>query len=155
MTTESINIGMTWEGVADILATVLIDGTPQGQSEAKAELKRMAQAADRAVMLDKALRDLAPNPWQDLQAGMGYDEWAARHVLPPDTLAPQHDQRFHYLKAMNGPEGALYLVHKGGLRVGEIYQAVGGFTFKAKDADAPGPEFPTMGDVQFHLESTV
>lgn len=52
MTTETIQIEMTWRDAAQIIGAALANGTPQGQAMAREELARMAEAADRARELE-------------------------------------------------------------------------------------------------------
>jgi len=46
MKTETLDISINWKMAAEILARVLMDGTPRGQLDAMKELRRMASAAD-------------------------------------------------------------------------------------------------------------
>ncbi|HDZ73513.1 MAG TPA: hypothetical protein ENH55_12240 [Aurantimonas coralicida] len=49
MTTESISLGLTWQGVLPMLLAALVDGTDEGKRIAREELARMAKAADMAA----------------------------------------------------------------------------------------------------------
>lgn len=61
MTTEikTIDVTPTWSAILPMLIMVLQDGTPQGQAEATAELRRMAQLADRYVAAQQELSALS------------------------------------------------------------------------------------------------
>ena len=41
-------IKITWQGITPMLIAVIQDGTPEAKAEAKAELLRMAEIADKA-----------------------------------------------------------------------------------------------------------
>jgi hypothetical protein len=52
---QTIDLTPTWTGIAPALVAVLQDGTPEGQKQAKIELKRMAQTAD---LFNEAIKTL-------------------------------------------------------------------------------------------------
>lgn len=44
----AIDMRMNWQHAAQLMLAVLADGTPQGKREARAEIMKMARAADAA-----------------------------------------------------------------------------------------------------------
>lgn len=60
--TQHINATPTWAGLLPALLAVVENGTFEGQTMARAELARMAKAADQAVSLSKAAEAAAKVP---------------------------------------------------------------------------------------------
>lgn len=54
---DELTIEMSWKVAADCIAMLLQDGSAKGKQTAIEELHRMAEAADRAVAAEKALRE--------------------------------------------------------------------------------------------------
>ena len=54
---DELTIELSWKVAADCIAMLLQDGSAEGKQTAIEELRRMAEAADRAVAAEKALRE--------------------------------------------------------------------------------------------------
>lgn len=93
----TIDVTPTWAGLLPVLLAIIQDGTSEGQRNAREELRRMAQAADRwnkaakhlrplldehAQASDEALRQIAA----DINREFGFDKPAAK-PLPTATAA--------------------------------------------------------------------
>lgn len=55
---DELTIELSWKVAADYIALMLQDGSAKGKQTALEELRRMAEAADRAVAAEKALREV-------------------------------------------------------------------------------------------------
>jgi len=55
---DELTIELSWKVAADLIALMLQDGSAKGKQTALEELRRMAEAADRAVAAEKALREV-------------------------------------------------------------------------------------------------
>lgn len=55
---DELTIELSWKVAADCIAMLLQDGSAEGKQTAIEELRRMAEAADRAVAAEKALREV-------------------------------------------------------------------------------------------------
>jgi len=99
-----INISMTWSNNLLPLLAVYADGTPQGVKEAFAELRRMASAADRAVILNAELTALNAARWphettltRDDRASHLETIWSALAGYREDCIpegTPEHDEEW-------------------------------------------------------------
>lgn len=58
MSTENVEIKMTWKTAASIMEIAIMNGTDEGKRLAVIEMRRMAAAADYAIHLEKVCKEL-------------------------------------------------------------------------------------------------
>lgn len=90
---ETIDCTPTWSAIVGLLITVLEHGNEEGKKQAREELKRMAEIADRFVELEKKAeiptvptnRQLAIHWWLGLATSL-------KHKLTMEHMGERHPE---------------------------------------------------------------